>query len=89
MGSILLDLIFSVHKLKNFEILKKFKNTEFSFEAIGIKNKKLVSNKLESILNKMLHYNSLKRMKLDEVFKNEFLSSDVASKYNKRLKNNK
>jgi hypothetical protein len=43
----LLDLIFSVHKLKNFNVLKKFKNEEFSLEAIGIKTKKIISDKLE------------------------------------------
>lgn len=54
MGSLLVDILLSYHKLKDKAILDKFKDSQFSWKAIGIKKKftKVVSD----ILGKMLHY---------------------------------
>lgn len=74
LGSLLLDLFFSVHKLNSYEILQGFKGKKFNLEDIKVKRTDLFSKKLKDILSRMLHYNPKSRMKLEEVFSNDYLS---------------
>lgn len=58
LGCILIELLLGKHKLKNLEIMDKFKNQEFSMEKIGI-SPKVASNfspKIKKLLGKMCHY---------------------------------
>ena len=64
LGSLLLDLFFSVHKLKNHDILRNYKGKKFRLEDIKVKKTDLFSKKLKEILSQMLHYDAKSRMKL-------------------------
>jgi len=64
LGSLLLDLFFSVHKLRNLDILKCYKGNKFNLEDIKVKKTDIFSKKLKDILAQMLHYDSKSRMKL-------------------------
>lgn len=71
LGSILLDMLLTTHKLKNKAVIDKFAGEPFSLEKLGIGT--AVSNKfsgdLKNLLGRMLHHNSKKRMTLDELFR--------------------
>lgn len=60
LGSLLLDILLSHHKLKDKSVLDKFKGKPFSFKALGVK--KAFSNEITELLAKMLHYNKKERM---------------------------
>jgi hypothetical protein len=64
LGSLLLDLFFSVHKLHSYDVLKWYKGKKFSLENIKVKKNDLFSKKLKDILASMLHYDPKSRMKL-------------------------
>lgn len=74
LGSLLLDMFFSVHKLKNYDILQLYKGKKFTLENIKVKKTDLFSKKLQNILASMLHYDPRYRMKLEEVFSTDYLS---------------
>jgi hypothetical protein len=70
MGSLLLDLLVGGHKLCTKEVMNKFRDQEFTFEAIGFS--KSVSGKYaestKALLKRLLHHNPNKRMKLKDMF---------------------
>jgi hypothetical protein len=72
LGSLLLDILLSHHKLKDKAVLDKFKGKPFSFKALGVK--KAFSNEITELLAKMLHYNKSERMTTAEMFSNEAIS---------------
>ncbi len=74
LGSLLLDLFFSIHKLNSHDAIKCYKGKKFSLEAIRVKKTDLFSKKLKDILGSMLHYDPKSRMKLEDVFSNDYLS---------------
>ena len=67
-------MFFSVHKLKNYDILQLYKGKKFTLENIKVKKTDLFSKKLQNILASMLHYDPRYRMKLEEVFSTDYLS---------------
>ncbi len=71
LGSLLVDILLSHHRLKDLTALNKFRDQAFSFKAIGVKKK--FSKEVEDVLSRMLHYNPSKRMKYKELFSNSFL----------------
>jgi hypothetical protein len=70
MGSMLLDLLVGGHKLCTKEVMNKFRDQPFAFEAIGLS--KSISGKFaestKDLLKRLLHHNPNKRMKLKEMF---------------------
>lgn len=55
-------------------------------EDIRVKRTDLFSDKMKDILGQMLHYDPKLRMKLDDVFLNEYLSMEVAAEFRKKHK---
>ena len=76
MGSLLVDILLSHHKLKDKTVLDKFKERPFSLKALGVK--KTFSPEMIELLEKMLHYDKKQRMTLSEMFSNETISREVA-----------
>jgi serine/threonine protein kinase len=70
LGCILLHLFTSSHRLSNLDVIAKFMNKPFTFEAIGIKSDR--TNKLspatKELLGSLLHYDPNQRIKLSALF---------------------
>lgn len=70
LGSILVHLLVGSHRFINKNVMEKFNNKPFTFEAIGIKNEKVnkFSQQTKDLLAGMLHYDPKQRTKLQELF---------------------
>ena len=80
LGCILLQLLVVNHKLSAKQVTDKFKGDMFTMQAVGIQSK-IAANytvDIRELLGKMLHHNPLKRMKLDAVFADPFISPEVS-----------
>jgi serine/threonine protein kinase len=75
LGCILIHLLVGSHRLKNLEMLNKFKGEEFSFLKIGVTVEKKYSAQLKSILGKMCHYNKNKRLTVKQLLLDGYFSN--------------
>ena len=85
LGCIMLEMLIQTHKLSTKEIMNKFQGEPFSFQKLGMKEHtyKGFSEEMHEALGKMLHFFPKKRMTLEQLFENRFLSEDVAKHFEK------